>query len=41
MYLPTAVAALADALGVVERIGTAKKLVFTDFAAQAPYGVVM
>ena len=35
IYLPTAVAALADALGVVQAIGTAKMLCETDFAAQA------
>lgn len=34
-YLPTAVAALADALGVVQTIGTAKMLVETDFAKMA------
>ena len=32
---PTAVAALADALGVVQTIGTAKMLVETDFAKMA------
>ena len=35
VYLPTAVAALADALGVVQTIGTAKMLVETDFAKVA------
>jgi len=35
IYLPTAVAALADALGVVQTIGTAKMLVETDFAKVA------
>jgi len=32
LYLPTAVAALADALSAVQTIGTAKDLVYTDFA---------
>jgi len=32
IYLPTAVAALADALAVVQRISTAKLLIETDFA---------
>ena len=35
VYLPTAVAALADALGMLQRIGTAKMLIETDFAQQA------
>uniref|UniRef100_A0A7S2NM46 Potassium channel domain-containing protein n=1 Tax=Haptolina brevifila TaxID=156173 RepID=A0A7S2NM46_9EUKA len=35
LYLPTAVAALADALTVVTNIGTAKMLIETDFAKQA------
>jgi len=34
-YLPIAVAALADALAAVGNIGTAKDLVFTDFAKKA------
>lgn len=34
IYLPTAVAALADALGVVQRLATAKMLVMTDFHKQ-------
>jgi len=32
LYLPTAVAALADALAVVQRLSTAKLLIETDFA---------
>ena len=35
LYLPTAVAALADALAQVQQIGTAKSLMETDFAEQA------
>ena len=35
LYLPTAVAALADALAVTQSIGTAKMLIETDFAKQA------
>ena len=35
LYLPTAVAALADALAVLQQIGTAKMLIETDFAEQA------
>jgi len=35
IYLPTAVAALADALGIVAQISTAKDLIYTDFAKQA------
>ena len=35
LYLPTAVAALADAMAVLQTIGTAKKLIETDFAEVA------
>ena len=35
LYLPTAVAALADALSAVQTIGTAKDLVYTNFALSA------
>lgn len=35
IYLPTAVAALADAMGAIQTIGTAKMLVETDFAMLA------
>ena len=37
LYLPTAVAALADALGHVQAIATAKKLVFKDFAEEVDH----
>jgi len=35
IYLPTAVAALADGIGIAGQIGTAKMLIETDFAKQA------
>jgi len=35
VYLPLAVAALADTLGVVSKIGTARDLIETDFAKRA------
>ena len=37
LYLPTAVAALADALGAVQTIATARDLVDTDFSKQADH----